>query len=98
MAGELETMTREFFAALDLKDFDRLLALSTDDVQIVDEISRSWLRGRQPIAAYLHQLAEEVTDIDSAPGEIHAEHGDVELRRAANHVEPETRQAHDSGP
>ena len=72
MAGELEMMTREFFAALDRKDFDQLLALSSDDVQIVDEISGAWLRGPQPIAAYLHQLAEEVANIDSTPSDIHA--------------------------
>jgi ketosteroid isomerase-like protein len=69
--GTLESLTLDFFGALDRKDFDRLLALAADDVQIVDEISRGWLRGRQAIDDYLRQLGAEVSNIVSSPVEIH---------------------------
>lgn len=71
MDGTLDSLTKEFFEALDRKDFDRLLALSVGDVQSVDEISRGWLRGRQAIDAYLRQLAEDVSNIHTSPREIH---------------------------
>lgn len=69
--GTLESLTLDFFGALDRKDFDRLLALAADDVQSVDEISRGWLRGRQAIDGYLRQLGAEVSNIVSSPIDIH---------------------------
>ena len=71
MDRTLDSLTKDFFAALDRKDFDRLLALSVDDAQIVDEISRRWLRGRQAIDGYLRQLAEDVSNIQTSPRDVH---------------------------
>src|SRR5436190_7257103 len=71
MDGTLESLTRDFFAALDRKDFDHLVAISADDVQVVDEISGGWLRGQRDIDAYLRQLGGEVSNIASSPRDIH---------------------------
>ena len=71
MDNTLKSLTHDFFAALDRKDFDHLVAISADDVQVVDEISGGWLRGRQDIEAYLHQLGEEVSNIASSPRDVH---------------------------
>ena len=39
-SSDLESTARDLFDALDRKDFDRIIGMSTDDVQGVDEISR----------------------------------------------------------
>jgi ketosteroid isomerase-like protein len=71
MDDTLDSLTKDFFAALDRKDFDRLLALSVEDVQSVDEISRGWLRGPQATDAYLRRLAQDVSNIHTSPRDIH---------------------------
>jgi ketosteroid isomerase-like protein len=78
VGNELESAARELFAALDRKDFGRIVQMSTDDVQGVDEISRGWLRGRSAMETYLKSLGEQVTNIRSALSELKAvEVGDV---------------------
>jgi ketosteroid isomerase-like protein len=46
-----EDVVRELFDAVDALDFDRALATMADDVQSVNEMSRSWLRGKAAKAA-----------------------------------------------
>lgn len=76
--NELESAARELFDALDRKDFGRIIGMSTDDVQGVDEISRGWLRGRTAMEAYLKSLGEQVSNIRSALSDLKAvELGDV---------------------
>jgi ketosteroid isomerase-like protein len=78
VGNELESAARELFAALDRKDFGRIVQMSTDDVQGVDEISRGWLRGRSAMEKYLKSLGEQVSNIRSALNELKAvEVGDV---------------------
>jgi ketosteroid isomerase-like protein len=78
VGNELESAARELFAALDRKDFGRIVQMSTDDVQGVDEISRGWLRGRSAMETYLKSLGEQVSNIRSALNELKAvEVGDV---------------------
>jgi ketosteroid isomerase-like protein len=75
---ELESAARELFAALDRKDFGRIVRMSTDDVQGVDEISRGWLRGRSAMETYLKSLGEQVSNVRSTLNELKAvEVGDV---------------------
>ena len=76
--SELESDARVLFDALDRKDFDRLLRMTTDDTQSVDEISRGWLRGRAAMESYLKSLGEQVSNIHSTLSDINAvELGDV---------------------
>jgi uncharacterized protein (TIGR02246 family) len=65
MAGELEAVVREMFAAFDRQDFAAILGIISDDGQGVDELSRRWLRGREAVAAYLRQLEGAIADVRS---------------------------------
>jgi ketosteroid isomerase-like protein len=71
VASTLESVARELFDALDGKDFDRIVRLATDDVQLIDEISRGWLRGRAEMEAYLKSLGEQVSNIRSTLSDLH---------------------------
>jgi ketosteroid isomerase-like protein len=65
MAGELETVAKDFMAALDAKDLDRLVGSIGDDAQGVDEISRRWLRGDGELQSYIRQMIGAVSDVRS---------------------------------
>ena len=65
MAGELEALVREMFAAFDRKDFQAALQANADDAQGVDELSRRWLRSGEEIASYLRHVETAVQDIRS---------------------------------
>jgi ketosteroid isomerase-like protein len=76
--SELESGARDLFDALDRKDFERLVGMTTDDAQSVDEISRGWLRGRAAMESYLKSLGEQVSNIRSTLSDLNAvELGDV---------------------
>jgi ketosteroid isomerase-like protein len=51
MTDDPEGVVRELFDAVDGLDFQRALATLADDVQSVNEMSRSWLRGKDSKAA-----------------------------------------------
>jgi ketosteroid isomerase-like protein len=63
MAGQLEDVAREFLSALDALDVDRLISMTTEDAQGVDEVSRRWMRGRAELDRYLRQLTGAITDV-----------------------------------
>jgi len=44
MAGELESVVRGVFQAVDRRDFDVAMRVTDETIQGVDEISRKWLR------------------------------------------------------
>ena len=71
MAGELEAVVRELFAAFDRKDFAAALRAVTDDVQGVDELSRRWMRGRAEVEAHTRQLEGAIADIHSELRDLH---------------------------
>jgi ketosteroid isomerase-like protein len=88
VSSEMESTARELFAALDRKDFDGIVGLSTDDVQGIDEISRRWLRGRAAMEAYLKSLGEQVSNIHSTLSDINTvEVGDVGIVTLTLHQE-----------
>jgi ketosteroid isomerase-like protein len=79
-SSDMELMARDLFDALDRKEFDRIVGMSTDDVQGVDEISRGWLRGRRAMETYLKSLGEQVSNVRSTLKDIHTmELGDVAI-------------------
>jgi uncharacterized protein (TIGR02246 family) len=65
MAGQLEQAANELFSAFEAKDSARLTDLFSEDAQGVDEISRRWIRGRDELEAYLRQLIEVVSDVQT---------------------------------
>jgi ketosteroid isomerase-like protein len=65
MSGELANAARDFTAALDSMDVDRLLETMADDAQGVDEISRRWIRGKGDLDNYLRELISAVSGVQT---------------------------------
>ena len=68
----LEAETERILRLLDAMELDALGATLTDDAQSVDEITRGWTRGRAAIDAYLRQLRDTVSSIQSHARDLHA--------------------------
>lgn len=71
MAGELQAVVQELFAAFDRNDFATAQKMFGDDAQGVDEISRRWLRTNQEIGDYFRQLASTVQNLRSELRDVH---------------------------
>jgi ketosteroid isomerase-like protein len=71
MAGELETVTREMFGALDRGDADGMIRLGAEEMQGIDEISRRWMRGLVEVGDYLRQLLGMVQGVRSTVSDVH---------------------------
>ena len=61
----LQQRAERMLALLDSMDLDGLGAMLTDDAQSVDEITRGWTRGRAAIEAYMAQLKDTVSHVQS---------------------------------
>ena len=71
MAGELEALVRELFADVDRRDFAAVVRALDDEVQLVEEVSRRWLRGRAEVAASFQQPAGAVADSRTQVRDVH---------------------------
>ena len=70
----------EVLRLLDAKDETGIFNLLADDAQIVDELTRRWVRGRHEIGAALRQLFTRVTDLQSTAEDVHVVRwGDIEV-------------------
>lgn len=63
--ASLERRAERMRELLDSMDLGSLGAMLTDDAQSVDEITRGWTRGRAAIEAYMSQLKDTVSDVQS---------------------------------
>ena len=63
MAGELEALVRDIFAAVDRKDSDAVLSAIDEDAQGIDEISRRWIRGRDEVHEHWYKGLAAVENI-----------------------------------
>lgn len=70
VSGALEGVVREMFAAFERKDLAAAAALTTDDSQGVDEISRRWMRGRESLEEYFRELEPNISDISSEMSDV----------------------------
>jgi len=61
--GELETVVREIMAAYDKLDGDTIVGLSSEEIQVVDEQSRAWLRGIAAMKEYFSSAPNSLSDI-----------------------------------
>ena len=68
--GSLEQEVRRLLELLDTLDMKSLAEMLTDDAQSVDEITRGWTRGRATIEAYLSQLEESASVVDSQMSDV----------------------------
>lgn len=75
-AVELEQETRRLFTYLDAMDVDGIRAMVADKVQGIDEITRSWTRGRAALETYLAELADGVQVVRSQISDLHVTHWD----------------------
>lgn len=74
------TMGAEYLRLLDTKDEAAIHELLAEDAQLVDEITRKWIRGRDAIGAALRELFTRISDIHSSAEDVHVGRwGDVEV-------------------
>jgi SnoaL-like protein len=71
-AMTLEAETERLLRLLDAMELESLSAMLTEDAQSVDEITRQWTRGREAIDAYLEQLRDTVSDVNSRARDLRA--------------------------
>lgn len=61
------------FQALDRNDPEAILEEMGADIAMVDEISRRWLRGREPVSAQLRAVVPVTTGLSSAVKDLHTQ-------------------------
>jgi ketosteroid isomerase-like protein len=70
----------EYLRLLDAKDEPGILALMTEDAQIVDEITRRWYRGKHEIGLALREIFSRLSDVHSTAEDMHSVRwGDTEV-------------------
>ena len=62
-AVPLDRMAQHLFGLVDALDAEAVKALVTDDCEEVDEISRTWRRGRAAIADYFDEVLSAISDV-----------------------------------
>lgn len=63
--ASIEQALVELFTNLDREDFDGVASRLDDDVELADEITGDWLRGKERVAAYLRASKGVVTGVHS---------------------------------
>lgn len=66
----VETALNEWLAAMDAEAWDTVADGLDDDVQLADELTTQWLRGRDRVGAYLRASQGIVTEIVSTPSAL----------------------------
>lgn len=70
---DIEKALLELFDELDQEKFDRVAGLLHDQVELADELTGEWLRGRDRVAAYLFAQRGVVTDVASRLTSVHSQ-------------------------
>lgn len=74
MAAKAETSLQQtvgrLLERLDAMDLEGLGGMVDDEVQGVDEIARTWMRGRPAIERYFSQLKDTVSDVRSRMSDV----------------------------
>jgi transcriptional regulator with XRE-family HTH domain len=74
MSVDFVEALHDLFATLDAEDWDGLVDLLEDDADLADELTGSWLHGRDAVAAYLRAQAGIVTEISSPVQNVQVRH------------------------
>lgn len=69
-AGSPTEAVREFMEAFDRGDYEHLMESMADDVQGIDEISRSWMRGRDAVRGYFENISGLVADVSTTMSDV----------------------------
>jgi len=76
----LEQETHRLFQLLDALDISGLTGVLVNDAQAVDELTGSWMRGREALEAHFARLPEMVADVRSELSDLSVSSwGDVGL-------------------
>ena len=76
----------EYLRLLEAKDETGIFDLLAEDAQVVDELTRRWVRGRLPIGAAMRELFTRVTDIHSTVEDLHVMRwGDIQVETFTLH-------------
>ncbi len=67
-----ESALARLLELLDKEDWERVADMLADDVELADELTATWLRGRERVAAYLRAQTGVVTDIRSRASDTSA--------------------------
>lgn len=74
----LEKLTNELFVHISQKDYPAVQSMLAQECQVVNEISRCWLRGAGEIEEYFGMVGAGITDLSSSLRDVTvAERGDV---------------------
>ncbi len=65
------TRVAEYLRMLDAKDEVGIRAMLADDAQLVDEVTRRWVRGPDMIGAALRSIFSRLADVQSSAEDIH---------------------------
>ena len=72
MAGELAAVVKAMMSDFEKMDFDAVAKSAAHDMQGIDEVSRSWIRGRKGLTEYFKKIAASVSKIhDSKLNDVH---------------------------
>ena len=71
MATEFAGIARDLFDDVDRMDFDAVAERCADDVQIIEEIRRRWMRSNDEFRDYIGQLKPITSSIKSRLTDIH---------------------------
>lgn len=66
----LEKLTRQLYTHLDLGDYEGLASMLDADCQLVDQVSRTWVRGRDAVHEYLHAVGPKVSELRSTLSDV----------------------------
>jgi len=66
----LQQTVSRLLERLDAMDLEGLVGMVDDEVQGVDEIARTWMRGRPAIERYFSQLKDTVSDVRSRMSDV----------------------------
>lgn len=66
----LDRMAEHLFGLIDALDAEAVKGLVTDDCEEVDEISRTWRRGRAAIAGYFDQVLSAISDVHTEVSDL----------------------------
>lgn len=70
----------EYLRLLEAKDEVGIFDLLAEDAQMVDELTRRWVRGRHPIGVALRELFTRVTDLQATAEDVHVMRwGDIQV-------------------
>jgi len=71
MSTELEVIVQEFFKAVDKLDVPAVVGFVSEDAQMVEEITRKWIRGKSNVEVAFANVASLVSKVNTVASAFH---------------------------